>query len=90
MERQEQDVDPPWWLRGLARTFFFGGLNVALGAVSGGQIGFPPKTKIKEPVSTPTKPLPMSPTRPVEDAYKEPDLLDQIYMSYGILRPLRH
>ena len=90
MERKEQDVDQPWWLRGLGRILFFGGLNVALGAVSGGQIGFPPKAKIKRPVPTPTKPLPTFSTRPVEEEYREPDLLDHIYKDLGILRPPRH
>jgi len=53
-------------------------------------MSFPPRTKIKGPFPTPTKPLPMSPTRPVEEKYKEPDLLDQTYMIFGFLRPPRH
>jgi hypothetical protein len=56
--------------------------------MSQGRRGLLPKQS-KTP-AMPTKPAPSPVYRPVDEKAKEPDLLDHIYASYGILRPPRH
>ena len=77
----------PTWPQGLFRIAVFGAANVVLN-MSQGRRGLLPKQS-KTP-AMPTKPAPSPVYRPVDEKAKEPDLLDHIYASYGILRPPRH
>jgi hypothetical protein len=85
MKRQEEG-DRPSWPQGVCRILRFGALNVVLSKVSGGRISLLPRTKIKQQPypAPPTNPLTMSPSRPIREAPREPDLLDEICMIYGI------
>jgi len=87
MEDQRKKA-PPTWPQGLLRIAAFGSANVILKGVF--QARPVPNPNFTGTFAIPAKPEPIPVNRPVLKKYREPDLLDEIYMNLGILYPPRH
>jgi hypothetical protein len=87
MEDQGKKASPTW-PQGLLRIAAFGSANVILKGVFHARPV--PDSNFARTFAIPAKPEPIPVKWPVLKKFKEPDLLDELYMIYGILRPPRH
>ena len=86
MEDQE-NIAPSAWRRELRRTLLYGTANVVLSGISEGRLSLLAKAsrpRLPIPASPKQAPLPVS--RPAAKKHREPDLLEQVCLCYGIGR----